>query len=459
MRFFRADFVFCCFALAVQAQDLTPAERRRREYPEFANLAELAQSVTPELRAMILTRIGMQPSLKDRGWKLELFEQAFEASQLAFVESRVIAVPPPNGPLPNGIPPRVVWANTNNGVDRLSLATAAVIAMLTVNPAKARELFERIRLPEPRVLKCTEGSVPDTSQYFETAARVGARYPEVLRQAMLRATSAAQMAALAKMLRDAEPELKQSFAGILTSIPVESRAWSINIDEFTQAMSALTDSAGATEKAALLSGWRSYLRRGLTSVQCAEAANPNWGKKGWRSQALESFHQRAVNAGMEPLGETDVENTRAPDSACVDIAASGSDRLQRLSNEGIQFFVANDNEKDAEWHNRFKRFLSSIEEVKKDETVEDPILFKAGMFSMAASAAPEGPLRDYVNNRFLDQLKIANVTSEQFAAWYSAVNSWMALANFRQPKSKTLDILEASGQAMLIAIAKFRQLN
>lgn len=460
MRFFRADFVFCCFALAVQAQDLTPAERRRREYPALADLAERAQAVTPELRSMILTRIAGQPVLKDREWREDLLVQAFEASQLAVIESRVSAVPPPNGPIPNGLPPRMERANTmSSGVDRLSLGTAAVIGLLAVNPAKARELFDRIRLPESGSLKCSDPLVPDTAKYFETARQLAATHPPVLRQSLWKATSATQMAPAAKMLNSTTPDLLQSFAGLLTTIPVESRAWSSNIVEFTEAMSKLTDSAGTAEKASLVAGWRSYLHRGLTSVQCAEAANPNWGKDGWRTQAIEAYNQRAVNVGLEPLSKPDLDNAHPPDSGCIDEQRIRSERVQRLSKDGIQFFVANDKDKDSEWQARFKQFLSSIEEVKKDETSEDPILFKAGMFSMAASAAPEGPLRDIVNNRFLDQLKISNVTSEQFAAWYSAVNSWMDLAAFRQSKSKSLDVLEASGQAMLIAIAKFHRLD
>jgi hypothetical protein len=461
MRFFRAEALCFVAILGVSAQDLTTAERRHRDYPAFADLADRAQAVAPELRSLILTRLAKQPSLKDREWKEELLEQAFDAAQLAFVQSQVDIVPAANGPMPGGLPPRYERGNAmNKGIDRLSLATAAVFAMVSVNPAKARTLFDRIQLPESHPLECSQGLVPNTAKYFQTATRLAGQDPEVLRLAMLKAASASQMAAVGAMMLGAPPELIQTFAGMLASIPVESRAWSNNLEDFTASVAKLFDSLGVAERASLLQGWRSYLKRGFTAVQCAEAANPNWGTNGWTTNAIEAFNKRAITAGADPLGKSEIENKQTADSRVIDIERESSDRVRELPKVAMQLLATREDKKDVEWQARFKRFISAVEEVKKDEISEDLILFKAGLFSLVANAAPAGPLRDFVSARFLDQLKIANVAPEAFPAWHNAVNNWLDLVNvLGQSKAESLEILEASGQPMLVAIARLNKLN
>jgi hypothetical protein len=58
-------------------------EQRRKHYPELSRIVDLAQAVPPEFSASYLLRVARSARLRDRVWKKELLEQAFQSAGLA----------------------------------------------------------------------------------------------------------------------------------------------------------------------------------------------------------------------------------------------------------------------------------------------------------------------------------------------------------------------------------------
>ena len=145
----------------------TPSEalkRRRLEYPALMQIVELAQSAPAEFAAQALLRVAQSANLRDKAWKRELLDQAFQSAASARNPvSRRIGT----GIVLNGSWEQMTSEAANLGLDRLSLQTKAVGAMLTVNTRQARELFLTIPQPVPARLHCEDALVEDPSVYFE----------------------------------------------------------------------------------------------------------------------------------------------------------------------------------------------------------------------------------------------------------------------------------------------------
>src|SRR5258708_29480640 len=118
-------------------------EQRRKQNPELSRIVDLAQAVPPEFSASFLLRVAAA-RLRDRVWKKELLEQAFQSAGLAQqpVRRKGIAA---------GVVARsraeVMSMGFDQRLDRLSLQSLAASEMLKLDKAKALEMFQAISIP------------------------------------------------------------------------------------------------------------------------------------------------------------------------------------------------------------------------------------------------------------------------------------------------------------------------
>src|SRR5207253_7955750 len=84
--------LFLSMAAMALAQSAAPSEQtprskiveqRRKQYPDLSRIVDLAQAVPPEFSASFLLRVAASARLRDRVWKKELLEQAFQSAALA----------------------------------------------------------------------------------------------------------------------------------------------------------------------------------------------------------------------------------------------------------------------------------------------------------------------------------------------------------------------------------------
>jgi hypothetical protein len=292
---------FICLVAAgsiLNGQELTKAERRKRDYPAIYSLVELAERAPSELRALGFQIAGSQSELRDREWREELLEHAFEAGAALHLASPVLAVVPPEGPMSRLDSQRMARQTAlNAGVDRLSLQSAAVRSMATVNREKSAALFELLSKPDASDVSCASEFIPDTSSYFSAAAAVG-----LAGSAAARVTSALDVAPALQAIPAADREnTVTGFSAALTAIPSNSRAWTAQLPRATEILSAWIDASRGANRQVLLRAWRAYLAVGLGGPQCAEVTDGRHVYTRWVRAAVNAFNSRAEAGDVAAL--------------------------------------------------------------------------------------------------------------------------------------------------------------
>ncbi len=131
--------------------------------PQLKELQGLALACQPELAADAMLRLADLAPEEKSVWKEQLFETAFRLAEYA-------KVPYPSVPVPVGFTdtvPAMSAIASRLQLDRLSLQIRAIQSMLSLNPARAREMFESIPIPSPPSLTCNDFLVPQVSVYYE----------------------------------------------------------------------------------------------------------------------------------------------------------------------------------------------------------------------------------------------------------------------------------------------------
>ncbi len=139
------------------AQNPAPA---RGKASDIDPVVGLAQSAGPAFGADALLKLSS--AITDSARKRRLIEEAF--ARAATVEPEFPLVPVPIG-FADSVP-AMAAISSRLGVDRLSLQTRAVGAMVAVDPQRARRMFESIPIPAPPVATCQDLTVADAKSYY-----------------------------------------------------------------------------------------------------------------------------------------------------------------------------------------------------------------------------------------------------------------------------------------------------
>src|SRR5579864_1232184 len=148
----------CFFLLAT----LLPAETAKLPEP-YQSIVELSHAAPPEFAADGLLRVVESGKIADRNARRDLAEQAFRLAAMAKFSVRMRGV---GGSLADTRPGFLSRAYDLK-LDSLSLQSRAVRAMLPVDPAKARGLFQTIPRPALAKLTCDDALVYDVSDFYQ----------------------------------------------------------------------------------------------------------------------------------------------------------------------------------------------------------------------------------------------------------------------------------------------------
>ena len=125
------------------------------------NLILLSQSASAEVQADLLLTIASANLISDKKRRIELLNEAFQAASR--VEEPVR---------------KKSWAtlvDTRSGfeqrafdlqLDRLSIESRAISALIPLDSSRAREMFQRVVLPKIQPLDCKDSLVPDFTAYY-----------------------------------------------------------------------------------------------------------------------------------------------------------------------------------------------------------------------------------------------------------------------------------------------------
>lgn len=214
----------------------------------FQSLADLATAAPPEFTADALLRIVESGKLSDRNAQRDLIERAFNAAGSAKFAVSMVGLTGTTTDTASGSLSQAYALK----LDAFSLQSRAVRDMLSLDPAKARELFGQIVKPSLVPLICDDALVYDPSEFYlalsgvvngaYTAKEKAKEEPlNLLLDALSQVTSPSQLAPLAGAIASAgvTPAQKQilwtRFNGLLESMQPDSRSFSATLS----ALSAL----------------------------------------------------------------------------------------------------------------------------------------------------------------------------------------------------------------------------
>ena len=473
------------FGQTVGPEERTPRskilEQRRKQYPELCRIVDLAQAVRPEFSASFLLRVSASARLRDRAWKKELLEQAFESAGLAQqpIRRRVIAA---------GFVARsraeVMSMGFDQRLDRLSLQSLATSETLQLDRTKAREMFQAISFPHLHELRCEDALVDHVSEYYDLLGQiVGSaftpeerrygRHVELLNYEIGRVTSPVQLAPLAKVLSSgalSAEELKAlagSFGAALERIRNDDRSFSASLSSTDEELHRFVETLKARGiiPDAVIAAYRGYLVRNSTSIRCAD----NVGQEDSMTPIEISFNQRLAsdaNPSLSPLNAEELKPAKIEGKANLE-PFFADDEFQQGMQDFLQLLTGKEHElakpltdvqKDTtEWRKRFDDFLRRVDELKEDVGEPGYRFFyrKATALQALLKVAPPGPEQEKVVRKFVIFLASSSFQQESLLEWYAQLARTEAAVKGLNTGAyaKFLQELEGSGHPVLILYA------
>ena len=267
--------VMLALAIATRAGD---DAKKKIELPrDVQPLVDLARASAPEIFADSIVRMIESGKIPQREAQVELLEEAFAVAAGATEPVRVTAFPstPPDT--------REIYRSRAGelGLDVVSLQGRILKDLLTVDPARARELFGAVGLPSLDPRPCEDPLVADSSAYYEVAGAIaqsafsGAEkekeaHVEFLAAMVAGIRSPNQILAMARVLQAVALNsgewalLGSALSQKLTTVPADYRSFAMSFD----ALQAEIRTIGETAQIDLSGALRRYAVNQLTAARC-----------------------------------------------------------------------------------------------------------------------------------------------------------------------------------------------
>jgi hypothetical protein len=211
-------------------------------------LLEQARAAPPEFAADALLRLA-ESGKRTPEKRIALMEEAFRLAQSAHFQM-------PYRSFRNGTDSREATQSQayRMRLDALSLETRAVAALVPLDPAKARQYFEEIRVPQLPALTCSDNLIPEAGSFYQVlgtivqntfsrADREKEEHLNFLLGYVARITSPVQLAPVARLIRSVtltpaqQDAVLGAFNGILANMESPTRAFEATLPELQAALS------------------------------------------------------------------------------------------------------------------------------------------------------------------------------------------------------------------------------
>jgi hypothetical protein len=252
--------------------------------PDVQAIVDIARPAAPEIFAHVVVRLVESGKIPQRELQVELLEDAFHSAARAIEPVRLVAIP--------GTPPdtREMYRGKAGelGLDAISLQSRIVRNLLTVDRAKARDLFGQIVHPVLDPRPCEDAMVADISPYYEIAAAVAQSaftaaekendaHLQFLTGLLSAARSPGEVAAFAGAIQNvtftkAQWEVVLAvIARKLETVGADYRSFAVSFNAMEGSISRLADLARANRMESvdgLLGSFRKYLVAQMTASRC-----------------------------------------------------------------------------------------------------------------------------------------------------------------------------------------------
>jgi hypothetical protein len=461
--------------LLAQAQVVQTLPTPKRPL-EIVSLTDQARGVPPEFSADLLLRIAGSTLITESKWKRELIEDAFVSAAHA---------PLPYRQSGSSISTDTRWSQEwwPNDLEKLTLQTRAVDAMLPLDRERALAMFQGVVIGEIAAPTCQDAVSPDLSSYYKTATdvfrlaftaeqRKKERDVQFLVDILGAMHSAAQVVPILKLLAEVEltdaqrQPLTAKFAATLETVASNDRIFGKSEPVLVSAaVPAMHDSP------LLLPALRAYIVRNESGVRCSGLRV----KVGTVPASVASFN--TLLAKVNPVGAlykpiTDEESKPLKDGGTFDPkmfwqskrSKEVLDALKWLNhgNRNLpdnQRFWTLEERSTKEWDAHYHDLLKLIEAWKEEEeaSAADYYFMVAHTFESLAALVPPGPAREDAMSNFLSFVEQRYAALENHNLWFVMARSALQRANFsKDPKDKAwiFDRMARSGNPVIAAYAQ-----
>jgi hypothetical protein len=413
---------------------------------DLTALITAAQAAPAEFSADALLRLASAHP-KDAQ---TLTEQAFEraaGAQTPYKRRSAVARPDSPGSYWNR-----VYAQE---LDGLSLRLRAVDAMLPMDGAKAREMFEKIPPRRPTPNSCTDFLVYDVAHYYETLgalAKGAADGGKLLERYALGITSPVEAgpAALVIGRSDAPADqfklLVDGFAKALAKISGDDRSFtaSFMLGPAIQELAAACKRRGISPLP-LLESYRVYLVIHLSAARCADDDLMYAGGVAFGMNVAQPVELSAVNPPsffneklridpLQPIQELETTPSRL-EGVATGLRSCEDPECRAIQEQfrGLVFQPGGapyppDARKSPEWQVRFKKYAAALA-AWTDETSSSPAeqyRLKSRAYLDLLGLAPDPPSREMAIVAMLDFVTRSRPRAASLMEWFLPVDALIA---------------------------------
>jgi hypothetical protein len=459
-----------------------PAEPQKKQIsnkdrlPEFFWLVSEVRSAPPEFAADLLIRIAESKQITDVKWRKELLVDAFGVASGAQQSVRRVMT----GPYPVDTSAGYLGKALTQQLDALSLRCRAIEALLTVDKAKARELFAEITPLEFEPVQCQDGLAYDLSPFYKTVRaliQTGFTPQEVRQNEQVRflesqvysMTSPSRVAPLAEIIVSAD--LKQAskarlvdlFSIQLAKISGDDRSfshWKSAVAREVLKLIELCKTQGIPTTD-LIRALRTYYVTHLSAKRCSDTIRSP-GQTTSQIREINQFNSRVrllAEKQIPPIEEHEAKPARLDPGVTVYHYWTSPKSRELLMNFKRLRFASERTEftpeqKDTtEWKAALSDFLVQLRDwsPEADVSQEAHLNQKCSLFEGTIDLLPMGLERDQVIKDYVDFLGVFDLARGSRIEWFLHVNSLYRKARLDRPdgQSKLLGLLAISKNRIL----------
>jgi hypothetical protein len=353
------------------------------------------------------------------------------------------------------------------GIDRMSLESRAVRAMLGVNPKRARDLFLFMQKPVPRRLTCADFLAEHPAPYYDALSAVVASldsdakrkgvHARLAESVVAAIPSPEQIAPAAAVLslelwKPAELDLLVTkFAGAVTAMSSDDRSFMMALPGQHQAVAALLarlDRQGVEGREALRVAYRDFLLRHINAERCAESTDRNLPYIRAEFAATQAF-------GISP-SERKPRTTDARADTDTLLRSDGARRLEQrwrtLLYDGLP---------EAQWRDELDAYLRDVDALKAPDAIAESPIEEMKMKALAGLllGLPPGDQRERVLARYLGELQSSPEQERRPGPWFLGVTELLEapFARNADERERLLGQLEATGHPVLVLTARLER--
>ena len=429
----------------LQKKSTTEDKQPPKRPDELVYFVNNARSAQPEFAADLLIRLAQSDKITDATWKSELLEEAFRLApgvQQPFKRTFKSW---------NPIDTRAGFLGYafEHELDTLSLQCRTIKAMLKIDKAKARSLFNEIPKLKLEPVSCEESLIYDVSSYYSLLADIAqtafdkkeiqrnehiyfleSRINDVVSPVQI--GPVAEAISAIKLSPDETQRMVSALSGVLGKISGRDRAFWFS-DRTTEAgMNKLLATCQEKDVSTddLLKAYRVYLIKQLSGSRCADPYD--WFKSA-ATRYTAAFNSRMLPKtakNIQPISADEIKPSEIKGDEIVYLYWQSPKSKEFLTkrqklNVGIDNKRISDTERNtADWRSRVNDFVKDmINWHKEDEKSEEDYFHqKSIIYAGLLDLLMPGPTYDYVLKNYVSLLNDFDLQRDSRIEWFWQAN-------------------------------------